>query len=749
MRHLKDEDIFNYRTGSLGGIKKLLVEAHLKGCPSCREKIEAEERLAKAFQARVNANLSRFEPSQMMDARVRRAIDTIAPTMPGPLVWVLRRVMTTGLVVALVASVYSVFFYAPLFGSAKETPAQAVVSGMMTPVISKAKTLIPQSLYSNSQTIDKFIFLNIWCNSYNICEADRLRLIHLEGHNYPDVFIASLLGQLYSKPVDQILPMIEKGLTPGQIVSELNVPFTSQVTLVGQASNMVEQTKTDIESKKSVEVSIKKVNGQIISPVKLSEEATKELLAKKDGVYDTDITRDNKVEKVTPVPSGYGFYSGSVISVDTDRDIFKVKTDKGEITVKIAGETSLVRYGDSILPSQLYKGQNVQISATKVGDAFVATLVDVTEPDSTIETSGEIAAFENNSLAIRGFGAELIITASSVVKGTIEHGSLARITAIGNDIQGYRVKTITITKPYVKPVREKLETVEGIVVAIETDDGGRRFILLSDGTMIGYSRDTKFQGEPLSIGMKVSSLGVMSGEHNQDARVMNVTETAQAEGFEVSGEFDSMICLNNCSWVEAKGVSQVMLKGSGIQYIIYPKTVNHLKLNMAKKGQTVIFEGRVIEGLKLVDRIDVVEPQTQFIHKGQVVTVKNGLITLDDQTEIKIKSYTKSGKDAVVGATVSISCYRSDNGLIALEVNAQLEKAAIATGWTKIASFDGTTLSLEDGTKVEVTDSTEIVTGLLSEKVDKSALLPGLKVTCTYIPGTTNKAVKIMIFEGQ
>ena len=748
MRHLKEEEIFEYRTGIAGGLKRFLQKRHIAKCDKCKGMLEAEEKMAKAFQSRLSKDLGRFEPSQMMDARVKKAIEEIAPTMPTPLAWFFRKALAAGLTVALVASVYSVFFFVPLMGSAKETPAQAVYSGMMSPVISKAKNLIPQSLYSKSQDIDKYIFLNIWCNTYNICEADRLRLIQLEGHNYSDVFIASLIGQIYTKPVDKILPMIEKGMTPGQIASQLDIPFTSQIGSVSQASELVDRTKEDIQNNKTTIIPVKKENGKIITPVALDAESQKKIMNQPDGVYDATVNRDSKVEKVTSVPSGYGFHNGIISNVDYEKELVFIKTDNGQIIVKAAYETSTTRYGQSIMFNQLKTGQTAQVNAVKVDGLFVAKLIDVSDPDVTINTSGEIVAFEDKSIAIRGFGAELFIGASTVVNGKIERGSTAKLTAIGNDSKGYTIKTITITKPVVSIAKEKLETVEGIIVALESDDSGRKFMLLSDGMMISYSRFTKVQGQQLAIGLKISSLGVMEGEHNQDARVMNVTETAASEGFEIAGELDDLRCLNNCSWVDAKGVSEVILKGNGTQYIIYPKTVNHLKLNLAKKGQTVIFEGHTVEGIKLVDKAEVVEPHTQFIHKGEIVSNNNGLVTLDDQTEIKIKSYTKNGKDAQVGKTASILCFKSSAGLVALEITAEDNTEIVATGWTKITSFDGAMLTLEDGTKLSVTDSTVIVTGYLQEKSDKTALLPGLKVSCTYIKGSSNKAVKIMVFEG-
>lgn len=748
MRHLKEEEIFEYRTGMTGGIRRFLQKLHIGRCQKCRNMLEAEEKMALAFKARVSKSLAKHEPSAMMDARVRRAIDQIAPTMPTPFAWFFKKALAAGLTATLVASVYSVFFFVPLMGSAKETPAQAVYSGMMSPVITKAKNLIPQSLYSKSQDIDKFIFLNIWCTTYNICEADRLRLIQLEGHNYPDVFIASLMGQIYTKPIDKILPMIEKGMTPGQIVSQLEIPYTSQIGSVSTASELVDRTRDEIINNKTTVIPVKKENGKIITPVALDEESQKKILNQPDGVYDATVNRDSKVEKVTSVPSGYGFHKGLVASVDYEKELVYIKTDNGQIIVKAAYETSTTRYGQSIMINQIKPGQTANINAVKVDGLFVATHIDVSDPEVTITASGEIVAFEDKYLAIRGFGAELFITPSTSVIGRIERGSTAKLTAFGNDSKGYTVKTITVTKPSSNAVKEKLETVEGIVVALESDDSGRKFMLLSDGMMISYGRLTKIQGQKLAIGQRVSSLGVMEGEHNQDARVMNVTETAASEGFEIAGELDNLKCLNNCSWVDAKGVSEVILKGNGTQYIIYPKTVNHLKLNLAKKGQTVIFEGHTVEGIKLVDRAEVVEPHTQFIHKGEIVSLENGLVTLDNQTQVRIKSYTRNAKDAAVGKTASILCFKSANGLVALEVNVENSAEVVATGWTKISSFDGSVLTLEDGTKLVIADTTEIVTGYLQEKADKSALVPGLKVSCTYVKGNTNKAVRIMVFEG-
>lgn len=748
MRHLKDEEIFEYRTGLGGGLKRLLQGKHIQNCSHCRERLEAEEKLAHAFQARLSKNLDKFAPSQMMDAKVRRAIDEIAPKMPSPFAWFLRKSLTAGLVVALVASAWSLFFYAPMFGSAKETPAQAVVSSMMTPVISKAKGLIPQSVYSKTQDLDKFIFLNIWCSSYNICDADRLRLINLEGHNYADVFIASFIGQLYEKPVDKILPMLEKGMTPGQIFSELEIPYTNQIGSVNSASELVDKTKNEIDTQKTTTIPVRKVDGKIFSPIALDADAQKKMLSQPDGVYDATVNRDGKVEKTQIVPSGYGFQKGLITKVDYDKEIIYVKTDNGEITVKITSDASLTRYQQSILASQLNAGQTAQINATKVDGLFVANLVDVSDPDSTVNVTGEIVAYENKSLAVRGFGAELIITPGTNISGVIERGSLAKITAVGNDSTGYRVRTIAITKQTKPVIKEKLETVEGLVVAIETDDSGRKFLLLSDGMMIGYSNFTKMQGEPLAIGMKLSSLGVMEGEHNQDARVMTVSETVSAEGFEVAGELESYQCLNNCSWVDAKGVSQVTFKGLGTQFIIYPKTVNHLKVNLAKKGQTVIFEGRKIEGVWLVDRADIVEPNLQFIHKGEIVTVKDNVVTLDDQTQIRIRPYTVNGKLAQSGQTAEIRCFKTDKGLVALEVKVETKaNETVATGWKKILSFDGSTLTLDDGTKLTITDNTEILTGLLKDAGDKNSLVPGLKVSCTYIKGDSI-AVSIWVYEG-
>jgi hypothetical protein len=754
MRHLKDEEIFEYRTAITGGIKRALQTAHIKKCDHCRSRLEAEEKLAAAFSRRLSANLDKFAPSNMMDAKVRHAIDEIAPKMPSPFVWLLRKSLTTGLVIALVASVYSLFFYAPLFGSAKETPAQAFVSSMMTPVISKAKSIIPQSIYSKSQDIDKYIFLNIWCSTYNICEADRLRLIQLEGHNYSDVFIASFIGQVYEKPVDKVLPMLEKGMTPGQIFSELEIPFTSQISSVGQASTLIDMTKTQIDTNKTVVLPIKKENGKIFSPIPLDDQSQKKILNQPDGVYDATIARDGKLEETKAVPSGYGFHKGTITNVDYDKEVLSVQTDNGTITVKIASDTTINRYGQSILSNQLGVGQQTQINATKVDGLFVASLIDVADPDVTVNVNGEIVAYENKSLAVRGFGAELLITPTTQINGTIEKRSQAKIVAIGNDTKGYRVKSISVTKPPVNtnPTKEKLETVEGIVVAIDTDESGRKFMLLSDGMMIGYSTNQKFtkiQGEPLAIGMKISSLGLMQGTHNQEARAIIVTDTDAAEGFEMAGELEDYKCLNNCSWVDTKGVSQIMLRGLGAQFVIYPKTVNHLKVNLTKKGQTVILEGRIIEGVRLVDRLEVVEPQNQFIHKGEIVSIENGLVKLDNQTQIRLRSFTRNASQVAVGKTASITCYKSDKGLVALEVKIDEGKDTVSTGWSKIASFNGTILTLEDGTKLAINDATEIVTGYLMEKGDKSSLIPGLKVSCTYIKGETNVAVKIMVFEGQ
>jgi len=737
-KHLKENEILEIASGAIGPVKKAMAGVHIKSCKECAKKIEDEIAFREKVAEKLDKVASATTHSRMMDVRVLREIEVISKSKAP------QRHPKWAVAVSLVCSVlffvYGFFFYAPVFGAAKETPAQAIVSGSFYPVIGQAGQLVPKHLDRMGNTYEKMAFFNILCDKYGVCEADRIKLVYQSGFDYKNVFVSSMLGMALDLNSEDVLNLISNGKTPGQVLSKLGVPFTSQLSAAGEFQNQVNVTKADLATRDTISFDVLKVGKKITSPfpVNIPEGG-------KDGHYIVRMDKNGKIISASPSKEN-AIWSGMIESAAFEKNEFVIKLDDGTLaTVKISYETTLKRYDDPILPNQLSAGQIVKAQGILSGKTLLAIIVDVREQDQKVSFKGLVADLDKSNVAINGFGSALYLNPKTIYKGKPSIGETVEVEAIGNDITGYKVISMVVIPkpPQEKPV-EKITVKSGIVVNVTTDEGGRRIFLLSDGTLVYYSRNTVFEGEKLSTGTVVAVKGVMDSEKQMDARTVNVKNQAVTQTFSIAGELVDIRCITSCNWVKAEGVSEITVKGVTSPFLIYPETVGHSVVTPSRKGQIVILEGRTIAGVMLVDRAQVTDPTTQIIRTGIIVKMDQKEFMLDDGSIFTLKSYTSKADGAAIGSTVSVTCMESDGSLIALKVELKEAEPEI-TSWLTVVSFENGELVLEDGTRFLVNGDTKIWIGIAKEKGTPDMLVQGAKVACTYRKGQNNIALEILV----
>ncbi len=746
MRHLTKEEIRGYVMGGHSTFKRMAIWKHVKSCPDCMATLEREMAAERALQAKLDKLTASFVPSPMMDAKVKLAIVSITSKPTRALLprWVTS--VASAAVVVLMS--YGFFFYAPLFGAKRETAAQMVVSGMYGPVIKEAKGLVPTSIEASGATFEKLAFFNVLCDRYGVCAADRMRLIN-QGFAYSDVFISSLMSMALDLNSDDLLSLFATKKTPAQILSMLGVSFTSQISGAGQLKRQVDVTKDEIVKRQEVRLDVVQINGKVITPVPGLE------LPKlaQDGHYEARIDRDGKVTSVQQSKDN-SFIKGEIVAVRLDKNELDVKATNGKtFTVKIGFETSMTRYNEPILAVQISPGQLVDVFGYTAEGYILATMVAVAEVDSVKTVKGTVVDIDNDFIAVRGFGLVLSLSKATKFAGKPQIGSEVELVAMGNDVQGYKVQKVTVTQKPTPPVAdEKTVAASGVVVNVGTDDGGRRLFLLSDGTVVYYNKLTKIEGGKPEIGQIVQLVGVpddgSEGKTTQiTAKTVKLTTQTNPEAFAIAGDLSrTPLCLTSCNWVKKQGLTEIRIKGQSDPYLIYPETVGHDLITPNKVGQLVIIEGRRIGGVNLVDKAQVADPTKQIMRSGTIVSIDKDGILLDDGTKVHTKPYTLKEQGAVVGVAINATCIESDGALVAIKIElAQTEP--VSTAWIEIASFENGMLTLADGTSLLVTAETKVMLALTRQKVDLSALAPGVKVACTYRKGSPNIALEVQVFQ--
>lgn len=748
MRHIDREKLALYVGGGLRTLERVRVWNHLRSCPECKLMLEAEIAFNKKIESKLRKITEHEIPSVLLDAKVKQSIDLITASHGHQLLpkWAIS--LATSAVVLL--SSYGLFFFAPLFGSSRETAAQAVVSGIYYPVFEKATNLVPTTLKNPGSDFEKQVFLNILCELYTICKADRDVLIHEKGYNYVDVFISQIMEKSLGVDDNTVLPLLAKGKTPGQIMSFLGISFPSQLSSTAELTKQIERFKQEIETRDYVDVPMLVKDGKVVSGVTLNLKP--EDLKDHQGAVVVTLKKDGTVLRINNEDTGY--FSGTISRI-LDYNNFELKSVTGKtITIRHSFETVLRRYEDPIAPTQLTEGQLVNITGTINPKSVIASIIDVTDPVVTIIQRGIVADLDKDNIALGGFGAALYMTSKTKIEGKIAIGGDVELTATGNDVRGYKVDRVKVLPKITTPtVVEELVSFKGIVFYHNLDESGIGKIYISDGEEIrevNYGlRRVKIEGEKLplgekAVGLKVDCLGVAESQKFQMARTIKVSKPTKIETFSLASELTDLRCLTACNWVKSEGLTKIKIMGIDESFLIYPETIGHSLMTPARIGQMVILEGRIIDGIRLIDVAQVTDPTKQTVREGKVVELASGILSLDDGTRIILKPYTHQPLNLVIGQVIRLICTDTVDGLVALTIEIAGTEPE-TTSWLKIKSFDGSILVLDDGTTIKVNAETKIRYGLTSEPGTPLMLVPGVLVACTYRPGATNIAIEIRI----
>ncbi len=752
MKHLTDEKILELASKKkLSFTDRLRYGLHLATCKICRKKLSQERNFAKDAGLKLRKITSHAHPSKNMDNRVYAAISQIATQAVVKAPIMARWVTSLILVVVMISSSYGIFFYAPLVGAAHETPAEAYVSSRLMPVMASTDEVIPEpGHYLKSEA-----FLNVWCDRLMVCASEYTRMVYLEGNNISDVFKASILGHEAGVSTESVLSLLRSGKTWGQILSELDISFTSQLSIHKKIADEIAATTKEIGEKATLEVTAyKHEDGHISSPVPIPEEVAEKLQVGESKVEVTDDGFTTGKIEPNPTPS---LYTGVVTKIAAGNSAFTLKTADDAFTVRITYKTEMLRYNDYFVPSQLMVGHICTIDGEWVDGELIAKFLDAKEPIRETEAFGTVLDFDEETITVAGFGSALYVGNDSEIKGELEVGAKVVFTASGNEIEGFTVDTLTSTpRPEPKPTPEEPKAeFTGVVVGVDINE---KLILLHDGSSVFYNKNTTFaNGMTPSVGQKITSTALSSNtlkeEKFQDQAIMVAVDDNPdlTDRFEVAGEFTDHKCLNGCNWIKPEGVTEVELDHEKTStYLIIPMTEGHSVITPSYKGMTVIMEGFRASGVNLVTKVTVVDPREVKTHSGIITDIsEKNILTLDDGTEIAIRPYTKSSNPITTGAKFQFSYWEDKSGnKKALEITAyREEKKIIKTDWLIVVVFDGEKLELSDGTVIMVDENTAIKEAILGTKLDETAVKAGLKVLCEYeIKGGINTALEISVF---
>lgn len=758
MRHYTKEQIANFVAGGCAVFEQNAIKRHIENCEQCHALYKQELSFALSVKRTLEKSVSSVAPSHLLDARIRREIDLIC-AQKAKRAHLPRWAVAMSVVTSFLIVVYGFFFYAPIVGASHETPAQAVVSSMFDPLFKKAVSLIPSNIDSMSTTYEKLAFLNVLCDRYGVCDSERAKLIIQQKYGYNDVFVSSLLSMALDLSSEDVLPLISKGKTPGQVFSAAGVPFARQVSSADELEKQIATTQAEIKSRNSLGLDvIKTSDGKIIAPEGVVIPADK--IPGEAGQYRVVIDRKSdsvlSSRQVNPLVS----VVGEIQELALQNGEIIVANKYGKISkVSLGFETRIFRYNEPILSVQLNIGQQIVVQGIPNGQNVVATFIDVEERSVDVKLKGSVAEMGKDDngrpfISIGGFGSSLYTNSSTKIVGKVTSGSYVEFEAKGNDIIGYIATKITLIPPKEKPpVNEELVKLSGLVVNVTTDEGSRKLFLLSDGTMVYYTKQTKFTGK-LAEGMFVElsgavekvfdEKGVLIPTKHIDARFVTVKDPGKPSQFAIAGELTTIRCLSTCSWVKSEGLTEITVKGQSVSFLIHPDTLGHSLVTPQRVGQMVILEGRNVGGIMLVDKAQTTDPTKQIVRGGIIASIAGNLITLDDGKTAYLAPYTVKEGAADVGTEVVLTCMESDGKLIILKLEAVTSELA-TTKWLQVTFFDGNELTLEDGTKIQVTSDTKILFGLAKLKGNPSMLKSGVVVACTYKKLATNIATEILI----
>lgn len=751
MKHLSREQIIDYVGGGQSLLKRITQRLHLMACKECREKVEHERQFAGKASRSLKRITSHAKPSEHMDNRVMSAIEFIAKETVSKAPLIGRWVYVTTMVVAIIMSSYGIFFYAPVVGSAYETPAEALVTSRFHPVMAMSQDIIPDS----NDYLRGMSFFDVWCDRLMVCASEYTRLVYLEGNSIDDVFNSSIIAYELGVSTETVLPMVESGMTWGQILGELDISFPTQLSLPKDVSRSLMETADEIDKKTTVEMSaFKHEDGHVSSQEQLPTEII-EQLPEGESKVEWDVKKKQPTGKIVKneTPS---MIVGEITSISEGNEAFTLTTADNSFIVRITHSTYLYRNDDYFLSMQLTEGQICTVEGEPVGGELVATFIDIREPARTEKASGTVLYIEDKSLTIAGFGSALYIDDSSQIKGTLEEGSAVEFTATGNEIEGFTVDVLTATaKPEPAPTQvEPKSEIMGVVVGV---DANEQLILLADGTSIYYNFNTVFEdGVTPSVGQTIISTALSSNtfpdERYQDQAIgADVVSNADlSQTFEIAGTYTDHVCLNGCNWLRPEGVTKVTLDGKrGNDYLIIPSTDGHSLISPGYKGLTVVLKGFSVDDLNIVQSVIIVEPSMVQNRAGIVteITEDGDMVTLDDGTVIAIVSYTKDAGMIRTYDKFQFECWQSEDGLLtALNVTFNQTEKVTSTDWLIVSAFDGESLTLSDGTTVIVDEHTRIESAVLGEEISADAVKVGLKVLCEYRNGDTMTATLIKVY---
>jgi hypothetical protein len=758
MKHYTREQIENFVAGGFNAFEQKAIKHHIQECQQCHAMYKKELSFALRVRENLDKSVSCVAPSHLLDARIRREIDLIC-AQKARRAYLPRWAVAMSFVTSFLIVVYGFFFYAPIVGASHETPAQAMVSSMFDPLFKKAVSLIPSNIDSMSTTYEKLAFLNVLCDRYGVCDSERAKLIIQQKYGYNDVFVSSLLSIALDLSSEDILPLISKGKTPGQVFSAAGVPFARQVFSADELENQIVTTQAEIKSRNSLGLDvIKTSDGKIIAPEGVVIPADK--IPGEAGQYRVVIDRKSdsvlSSKQVNPLVSVVGeikelaLQNGEIIVVNNFG-----KTSK----VALGFETRIFRYNEPILSVQLNIGQQIVVQGIPNGQNVVATFIDVEEKNREVRFIGNVADLGKDDkgrsfISIGGFGSSLYINSTTKIAGKIISGSYVEFEASGNDIIGYIATKITLIPPKEKPqVNEELVKLSGLVVNVTTDEGSRKLFLLNEGTMVYYTSQTKFTGK-LAEGMFVELSGVVAKVFDDkgaliptkhiDAKTVTIKDPGKPSQFAIAGEMTTIRCLSTCSWVKSEGLTEITVKGQSVSFLIHPDTLGHKLVTPQRVGQMVIIEGRNVGGIMLVDKAQTTDPTKQIVRGGIIASISGNVITLDDGKTAHLAPYTVKDGVVQVGTEVVLTCMESDGKLIILKLESVTSELA-TTKWLQVTSFEDNELILEDGTRIQVTSDTRILFGVAKLKGNPSMLKAGVVVACTYKKLATNIATEILI----
>ncbi len=751
MKHLTNEQILEITGRGLTLSKKIKYGLHLLFCSSCREQVNAEKRFASKANRRLKRITSHAHPSKLMDSRVLAFIGQIAQEVVVKAPLMARWVFNMILVFALLSSSYGIFFYAPMVGSAHETPAEAYVSSKFLPVMAKTNEVIPDpNDYIKSES-----FLAVWCDNLMVCAPEYTRLIYLEGNSISDVFRASVLAHEAGVSTESVLPLVRNGNTWGQILSELNISFTSQLGLPESVSKSLSDTAQKIEELSTIQVTaFKHEDGHVSSPIPLTE-TEKENLPVGESYVEVDITSGQPTGN-TEINKTPGLYVGVVERIGEGYSVFILKTKDNSFTVRLTNNTELLRYDDYLLPTQLTIGHICTVDGEWLDGELIATFLDAKEPPREIVSSGTVLYMDTESLTIAGFGSALYLDEKSIVTGKLEVDAKVEFTAVGNEIEGFVVKTLKSTprpEPKPEPEAPKAEFT-GVVVDV---DQSEKLILLHDGSSIFYNRNTTFTDKMIpSVGQTITSTALSSNtlkdEKYQDQAIKVIVNSHPdlASKFEVAGIFTSHRCLNGCNWLKPEGVTEVELDNNKNEmFLIIPSTDGHSLITPSYKGMTIIMKGFVAGGVNLVTHVEIIDNRELQTRSGIVTEISEDKtsVTLDDGTIISIRPYTKNAEFINLGERFQFSCWlNSENNLTALSCKTQETRDITQmNSWLLVVAFDGEKLELADGTVIYLDEHTKITGALADIEIDRSVIKVGLKVLCDYSTTSDNKNIATLV----